>query len=180
MLDHITPAEGIAYLSLAMITVWATISDLKTRKIPNILTVTALGCGLAWQAIFHGWPGLADAAAGFAIGFGTFFVLWLTGGGGGGDAKLMAALGAWLGFRPTLYVLFISTVLVLVITIFQRITGRKKAGPAAESKKRNRGKSAADEPAPAPGVALALPVTMAVWCLLIADRLITVRDLIPM
>ena len=31
------------------------------------------------------------------MGFGLLFVPWLLGGGGMGDVKLLAALGAWLG-----------------------------------------------------------------------------------
>src|SRR5690606_22927461 len=44
------------------------------------------------------------------------FLLWIVGGGGGGDVKLMGALSVWLGFRLTLLVMIASTALVLIIT----------------------------------------------------------------
>ena len=45
------------------------------------------------------------------------FVLWIVGGGGGGDVKLMAAIGAWLGLRGTLTVFLASVVVAAVISI---------------------------------------------------------------
>ncbi len=168
MFDTLTWAEAVAYVCLAAITVAATVWDLKTRKIPNALTVGALACGLAWQGYFHGGTGLLTALGGFAIGFGTFFVLWMTGGGGGGDVKLMGALGAWLGFQATLYVLLLSALLVLGITIVS-----KAIAPRTESA------TLAKEKQPA-GVALALPVTIAVWSLIVIDKVYTARDLYPM
>lgn len=69
------------------------------------------------MSAMYGWHHLGSAALGFLIGFGTLFVLWFVGGGGGGDVKLMGALSVWLGFRLTLYVLIVSTLLVLTITV---------------------------------------------------------------
>jgi prepilin peptidase CpaA len=63
---------------------------------------------------------------GFATGFGILLVLWLIGGGGGGDVKLMGALGAWLGPLLTLGVFLGSTLiavfgmlLLFLITLMQ-------------------------------------------------------------
>jgi prepilin peptidase CpaA len=71
--------------------------DLRTRRIPNELTlgtaVVALGYGF-----FIGGPwGLLMATAGWLAGAALFFPLFALGGMGAGDVKLMAALGAWLG-----------------------------------------------------------------------------------
>ena len=41
--------------------------------------------------------GLGSAALGLLVGFGPLFVVYLAGGLGGGDVKLMAAVGAFLG-----------------------------------------------------------------------------------
>ena len=52
-----------------------------------------------------------------AVGFGVLFVLWMVGGGGGGDVKLMGAISVWLGFDRTLAVLAMSTLAVLLGTL---------------------------------------------------------------
>lgn len=104
-------------VSMSLFTALAALSDIRTRKVPNKLTIPVFLLGLVYQLVFHRWLGLADAAAGFGIGFGTLFVLWLIGGGGGGDVKLMGALGVWLGFRSTLMVMILSTAIVIVGTL---------------------------------------------------------------
>jgi prepilin peptidase CpaA len=45
------------------------------------------------------------------------FVLWIIGGGGGGDAKMMGALSVWLGWKMTVAVLILSTFFVLIGTL---------------------------------------------------------------
>src|SRR5437870_3309084 len=104
-------------VSMSLFTALAAVSDIRTRKVPNKLTIPVFFLGLLYQLVFHQWTGLADAAAGFGIGFGTLFVLWLIGGGGGGDVKLMGALGVWLGFQSTLMVMILSTSIVILGTI---------------------------------------------------------------
>ena len=103
--------------SVGVFTLWSLATDVRTRKIPNALTVPAFLLALLFHAWFDGWTGMKSAAAGFALGFGTLLVLWLVGGGGAGDVKLMGALGAWLGWQLTLYVLIGSTLLVMIGTV---------------------------------------------------------------
>ena len=83
-------------------------TDLKWRRIPNWLTVSAMFAGFAFHGITAGTEGLLLASGGFCVGFGFLFVLWCIGGGGGGDVKLMGALGAWMGALPTLFVFVLS------------------------------------------------------------------------
>ena len=103
-------------LCVGLFTLAAAVMDLRTRKIPNKLTIPVFAAGLVYQAAFNGLPGLADAGWAFLIGFGSLFVLWMIGGGGGGDVKLMGALGVWLGKDMTLYVLCLSTLFVIAGT----------------------------------------------------------------
>lgn len=70
-------------------------TDLRTRRIPNVLTGAVLLGGILW-AVFSG-GGIGSALGGAAIAGGPFILLWLLGGGGAGDAKMMLALGAWVG-----------------------------------------------------------------------------------
>jgi Flp pilus assembly protein protease CpaA len=68
--------------------------DVYCRRIPNKLTGPLLFIGLLWW-MFHGEFG--SSLSGMAVAGLPFFVLWMMGGGGAGDAKMMLALGAWLG-----------------------------------------------------------------------------------
>jgi prepilin peptidase CpaA len=86
-----------------LIAVWISWGDLRTRKIPNYLTFGAALAGLIYNAIVAGWSGLADGLLGLVLGFGLLILPYLLGGMGAGDVKALAALGAWLGPKGTLY-----------------------------------------------------------------------------
>jgi prepilin peptidase CpaA len=57
-----------------------------------------------------GWPGLRGGLAGLLFAGGIFLLLFLLGGMGGGDVKLMAAVGAWVGFAQVGILLIISAI----------------------------------------------------------------------
>lgn len=82
----------------------ACITDLKTRRIPNLLTIGAAGGALGFHAATAGWSGLGAAAAGWVVGLAVFLPFFALRGVGGGDVKLVAALGAWLGPGQVLWV----------------------------------------------------------------------------
>ena len=110
-------------VSVGVFTAATAILDARTKRIPNKLTLPFFGAGLLYQLAFNGLgegvakPGLIGAAAAFAAGFGMLWVLWMIGGGGGGDVKLMGALSVWIGFKATVMVLFLSTIFVIAGTI---------------------------------------------------------------
>ncbi|MFO1040400.1 MAG: A24 family peptidase [Planctomycetaceae bacterium] len=96
------------YLAVMIFTGMAMVTDVRTRKIPNWLTVSGFLSGLMFHSFVQGLPGFQFSLLGFATGFGLLLILWIIGGGGGGDVKLMGAVGAWLGPTLTLIV-FIAT-----------------------------------------------------------------------
>ena len=72
--------------------------DLRTRRIPNVLTGSSLVFGLVLHGLLGGPRGLAMAAlAGLTAGI-LLLVMYLAGGMGAGDVKLMAAVGSLAGF----------------------------------------------------------------------------------
>ncbi len=110
------PLSIVFILIVAAFVTAAAISDLQTRKLPNWLTVPAFAAAVIAHTVVNGLSGLGFALLGFATGFGILLILWLVGGGGGGDVKLMGALGAWLGSSLTIAVFLTSTALAVVAT----------------------------------------------------------------
>lgn len=86
-------AATTAFLTLVVL---AGASDLRTRRIPNALTVTGLGIALALRGAIGIEP-LAIGLMGAVIAFVPAVMLVVLGGLGGGDAKLLAAVGAFVG-----------------------------------------------------------------------------------
>ena len=119
----------------------ATYTDLKRLTIPKSLTLTALALGLVFNlgrgiwlgasaeeqgvwllgpgGVSGAFDGLLFAVAGFLAGFGLFFVMWFLGTCGGGDVKLFAALGTWIGPLLVVYVLGLTLVLVIVLSVLR-------------------------------------------------------------
>lgn len=118
------------YLVLVAITAVASYTDLRGLVIPKWLTLTALGLGVAFNLVGGAWhgvkeneglawgasQGLAVALLGFVAGFGLFFVMWILGTCGGGDVKLFAALGAWVGPANAVIVLMGTIVFVILFS----------------------------------------------------------------
>jgi len=78
-------------------------TDVTSRRVPNVLTATAIAAGLLAHTILPGGYGLVAALLGLVAGLAAFFPFFALGGLGGGDVKLMAALGTWIGWSPVLW-----------------------------------------------------------------------------
>jgi len=101
---------------VTLFTAVAMATDLRHRRIPNWLTVSSALLGLVFHGATQGWQGIGQSLGGFAVGFGILLVLWLIGGGGGGDVKLMGAIGAWLGPKYTFGVFVLSVFFAIICT----------------------------------------------------------------
>jgi prepilin peptidase CpaA len=75
----------------------AVLSDLRGRRIPNRLTLPAALVGLLLHTALEGGPGAQQAAVGWIVGFAWLLLPCLGGWVGGGDVKLLAAVGALQG-----------------------------------------------------------------------------------
>jgi prepilin peptidase CpaA len=95
-------SRGNLLIPLA-VTLWIAWGDLRTRRIPNYLTLGTAVAGLAYNFMGQGLPGLADGILGMLLGFAFLILPYLWGGMGAGDVKALAALGAWLGPKLTLF-----------------------------------------------------------------------------
>ncbi len=96
-------SEWIVVMAIALV---AGLVDLFTRRVPNILTGPAWILGLAWALGDRGVWRLAEVLAASVMLATPYVLLFLFAGGGAGDAKLMAAIGAWLGIVNGLAALF--------------------------------------------------------------------------
>ena len=75
----------------------ACITDIRSRRVPNVLTFGAAASALLFHAFAPEGNGLLSAAGGWLVGAAIPFLPFVLGGLGAGDVKLLAALGAWLG-----------------------------------------------------------------------------------
>jgi prepilin peptidase CpaA len=75
--------------------------DLKTRRVPNPLTLGIAATGLAFAAARLSGLSVAAAALGLSVGVGLMLLPYVFGAMGGGDLKLFAALATFLGPGPT-------------------------------------------------------------------------------
>jgi len=87
--------------ALALVTV-AAATDLRRGRIPNVLTLGGLGCGIAGGLVGGGPGGLLSAVGGALAAALVPLLLFRAGALGGGDVKLFAALGALLGSTAAL------------------------------------------------------------------------------
>ena len=71
--------------------------DIRTRRIPNALTGSGMCLGLGLNALASGWHGLGSSFGGFAVCTILLLGPFALGGVGGGDVKMMGAVGALLG-----------------------------------------------------------------------------------
>jgi prepilin peptidase CpaA len=85
---------------LAVLFAAACASDLRSRRIPNILVLVTLVLGIGFSMLTRSFG--AGALQGFG-GFGAGLVIWIPfyalGMVGAGDVKLFAAASAWIGAR---------------------------------------------------------------------------------
>src|SRR5688500_14309130 len=102
-----TTQRWLTYLQLLALLLWAAVEEARTRKIRNWLSLSLLLAGFLQSLGLFGADrtvGPGSSALGILVGFSLPFVLFAIGALGGGDVKLMAGIGAWLGPVPVLMV----------------------------------------------------------------------------
>lgn len=125
------------YSVLMAILIVSSITDFRSLRIPKALTISCLALGVLFNLGRGMWLGIQDkvvwklsagpvlgtldgflfSAAGFATALAVFVFLWLMRTAGGGDVKLFAAVGAWVGPWYIVLLMIVSVALVVVITL---------------------------------------------------------------
>ncbi len=102
---------GAMVIGLIVLVSLAAWSDLRTRRIPNSITVTGAAAGVFLHVFYYGASGALQSVAGAAFGLAIFLVFYIAGGMGAGDVKLFGAVGAFAG-PQAMVVVFVFTALL--------------------------------------------------------------------
>ena len=84
-------AAVLLFISLCIVV------DVRTRRIPNVISGAAMLAGVMLNTLYFGGPGLFGSLAGLLAAIAVLLFPFALGGVGGGDVKMMGALGALLG-----------------------------------------------------------------------------------
>lgn len=97
----------------------AAVIDWRSRRIPNWLTFSLAASGFAAALLPGSDLSALQALIGFGVGFAIPFCLFALGALGGGDVKLLAAVGAWVGGLIVLKIFLAAAVVGMVIVLAQ-------------------------------------------------------------
>ena len=119
---------ALAQHLLTVLVIAAAAFDLRTRRIPNWLCATGLLAGFACQIALSQWAGARDAALGAGLALLIYIPLFALRAVGGGDVKLMAAVGSLVGPSSWIAIFLITAILggviALVMIALKRRVGR--------------------------------------------------------
>jgi prepilin peptidase CpaA len=117
-------------LILLVLLLAAAICDLRTRRIPNLLTFGGAAAALLYGLVspHHHGGGLLWALGGLGLGLALMLPLYLLRAMGAGDVKLMAMAGAFLGpeatWQAVLFVFITGGIAALAYALWHRVAGR--------------------------------------------------------
>jgi prepilin peptidase CpaA len=117
MLSHLS--HLLWMLPLLLMLIWTAIEDIRVRRIRNWLTFSMLISGLAESLLPGSHLGFEQSLLGFGAGFLIPFILFVLGAVGGGDVKLLAAIGAWVGAVASFKVYCLQAILGMIIVLVQ-------------------------------------------------------------
>ena len=99
--------------------------DVRQGRIPNALTFPLLAAGLILVTWLCGLAGLAESIGSCALLALPYVLLFIFVGGGAGDAKLMGAIGAWLGLKHGLFALVCVLIAGGVLAVAKAISNKQ-------------------------------------------------------
>lgn len=119
----INPAFLINLVTAAIVVI-SVYTDLRQRKIYNVIVVPGVLAGLVLHAVSGGSAGLLLSLKGLGLGFGLLLIPFMLGGFGAGDVKLLGAIGALKGavfvFKVFLAAGLTGGVLAILVLVKQK------------------------------------------------------------
>lgn len=118
---------GIQWGVIIIASLVAAVFDIRQRRIPNFITIALLITGMVKSLWYAGPWGLAESAGTCIILALPFVLLFLFANGGAGDAKLMGAIGTWVGFDEGIRILICVVLAGIIMALLSAlIKGRLK------------------------------------------------------
>lgn len=117
--------DNFSVIFLSGVLCGVAVIDLRSQKIPNLITYPTMLIALSHHWFIKGLDGLLFGLGGLVVGIGVLLIPYLMGGMGAGDAKLMGAVGGVIGAKAVL-IAFILTAIVggvyalVLILIYRR------------------------------------------------------------
>jgi prepilin peptidase CpaA len=97
--------------TVSIVLVVAAVIDGWKLKVPNWITYPMIVTGWIYSSIVGGWEGLGWSLLATFVGLALLYVIYMVGGMGAGDVKLLAGIGAWVGTHHT-WNIFATTAIV--------------------------------------------------------------------
>ncbi len=98
-------------IALVCVVLVAGVYDLRSRRIPNWVSLSGIVLGAGGNTLLFGWHGLREAGFGLLCAVAIYMPLYLVRAMGAGDVKLMAAVGAIVGPQDWLQI-FLATAII--------------------------------------------------------------------
>jgi prepilin peptidase CpaA len=122
MIGNMTVPLIIRLGPLLAVLALAAIIDAKYRRIPNWLTFSLMAAGLARASWHAGLSGAGYSLLGLLTGASLAILLFAISALGGGDVKLLAGIGAWVGPGPVFVIFLVEAIVGMVIVLIQATT----------------------------------------------------------
>ncbi len=121
---------GDSFVGLKIFFLWSLLLlaeiDYRTQLLPDIITVPLLIMGFVFAVMYGQWINVGESAVGAMVGYflpvlASLFVVWKNPSAfGGGDVKLFAAVGAWLGYINLVYVMVGAAVIASIYALIAK------------------------------------------------------------
>lgn len=95
-------ATSVITVTLLVLVTACSVTDIKSRRIPNLFLATALSLAFICHGFDSGISGLFGSFVGLLIGMALLMPIYMVGGTGAGDVKLLGVVGALLGSHGVL------------------------------------------------------------------------------
>lgn len=128
-----------AFLSFTYLLIVASVIDVKSLFLPDHITISLLWLGLGFTVFGYSTLTMKESFIGVVAGYcslwlvnkvlGMFKIRLI----GGGDIKLFAAIGAWIGYSPLPVILAISCLVGIVLTISKVVNKNKEPVPFGQN-----------------------------------------------